>query len=209
MTSDQGKTMKQQRTERETRIMDAIRMKVPDRVPIICGFGYFPAKAQGIPCSAAYYDYDAWYDAYKKTLPDYPADMIFHQGFTPGKALEILQPKQMRWPGYNAPANHGHQAVEVDFLMGNEYDAYLKDPSDYLFRIMMSRVSDNLAGMKDLPKLSDLSGQMGATALAISMASPGTSKAITTLLKAGKEFRKWGKKQAAFMKLLLDLGYPS
>jgi len=98
MTSkhEQEKSASQLREEREKRVMTTIRMEIPDRVPVICGIGYFPAKAQGVPCSAAYYDYEAWYNAYKKTLPDYPADFIFHQGFTPGKALEILAPKQIR-----------------------------------------------------------------------------------------------------------------
>ena len=208
VNSDKGKSAGQLRNERETRIMDAIRMKVPDRVPIICGFGYFPAKAQGIPCSAAYYDYETWYDAYKKTLPDYPADMIFHQPFTPGKALEILNPRQMRWPGFNAPANHGHQAIEVDFMQADEYDDYLYDASDFNMRLMMSRVSENMEGLKDLPKLSDLTGHMGATALAMAFSAPDTKKAVMTLIEAGEEYRKWTDKQAAFMQLLEDCGFP-
>ena len=48
------------REERENRIRDAIRLKIPDRVPVSCGIGYFAANYSGIPCSAAYYDYDAW-----------------------------------------------------------------------------------------------------------------------------------------------------
>ena len=67
--------------------MDAIHLKATDRVPIICGMGYFPAKYAGIPSSAAYYDYDAWFAAYKKTLRDFHADLIYPQPFTPGKAL--------------------------------------------------------------------------------------------------------------------------
>ena len=84
------------RREREQRITDAIKMRMPDRVPVISAIGYFAAKYVGIPCSAAYYDFDAWYDAYEKTLRDFQPDMVFPQGFSPGKALEILNPKQMR-----------------------------------------------------------------------------------------------------------------
>ncbi|MCJ7604775.1 MAG: hypothetical protein MUO19_01915, partial [Dehalococcoidales bacterium] len=83
---------KKLRQERENRVMNAIRLKKTDRVPINCPIGYFPARVAGIPCSAAYYDYDAWYDAYLTTIPDYPADMIYTQGFSPGTALEILSP---------------------------------------------------------------------------------------------------------------------
>src|SRR4030042_4266846 len=117
--SKQGKTPKQLRDEREKRITDAIQLRIPDRVPIICAMGYFPAKYAGIPCSAAYYDYDAWYAAYKKTLKDFQPDMIYQQGFTPGKALEILNPKQMKWPGYGVDPNQGHQSTEMNIIKPN------------------------------------------------------------------------------------------
>jgi len=196
------------RAEREKRIMDCVHLKPTDRVPIICGMSYFPGKYAGVPFSASYYDYNAWYDAYKKTLQDFPADLVYHHAFTPGKALEILQPKQLRWPGYNSDSNHGHQAIEVDFLKGDEYDAFINDPSDYMFRIQMSRVADDLAGLAKLPKLSSLSGQMGAQMLAVSMASPEVAKAISTLQKAGREFRKWQPRIAKFNKMMEDYGFP-
>jgi hypothetical protein len=37
------KSSEQLYEEREKRIEDAIRLKVPDRVPVLLGFGYFPA----------------------------------------------------------------------------------------------------------------------------------------------------------------------
>jgi hypothetical protein len=196
------------REERERRIMDAIALKPTDRVPVICSMGYFPAKATGIPCSAAYYDYDAWYDAYKRTIPDYPADMIFVQPFTPGRALEILAPHQMRWPGYNADARFGHQSVEIDNMRGEDYDDFIEDASDYMFRIHMSRVSDKLAGLARLGRLSDYTGAMGAQRLAMDITSPEVNLAITTLQEAGREMRKWQDKIERFHRMIEDAGYP-
>lgn len=203
-----GKSGKQLRKERETRIMNAIQLKPTDRVPVISSIGYFPAKYTGIPCSAAYYDFDAWYEAYKKTLPDFQADIIYSQPFTPGKALEILAPKTMRWPGHGVDPNQGHQAIEIDNLKADEYDAYMKDPSDFMFRIFLSRVSDNLAGMADIPKLSDIAGQMGAQAIALAFSEPKIAKAINTLQKAGREMRKWQRKLKKFNQLMMDMGFP-
>jgi uroporphyrinogen-III decarboxylase len=203
------RTPQQIRYEKEKRIMDTIRLKIPDRVPVITGMGYFPAKYVGIPCSAAYYDYDAWYDAYKKTLKDFPADIIFPQGFTPGSALEILDPKQNRWPGHGVDPNHGHQSIEIDNMKAEDYDDYINDPSDYVFRIHMSRVSDKLAGLANLPKLSSLgNGSMGAQVLAFMMASPEVSSAIETLLETGREMRRWQDKIERFNQMLLDMGFP-
>ncbi|MFC1949526.1 uroporphyrinogen decarboxylase family protein, partial [Chloroflexota bacterium] len=194
--------------EKEKRITDAIRLKIPDRIPIICGMGYFPAKYTGIPSSAAYYDYDAWLAAYKKTLRDFQPDFIFPQAFTPGKALEILAPKQSRWPGYGVDPYKGHQAIEVESMKEDEYDAFINDPSDYTFRILLSRASDNLAGLATLPKLSGMAGAMGARALAVAITSPEASRAITTLQKTGREIRKWQKRLLKFNKMMLDMGFP-
>jgi hypothetical protein len=203
------KTPQQVRYEKEKRITDAIQLKIPDRVPVITGMGYFPAKYAGIPCSAAYYDYDAWYEAYRKTLKDFPADIIFQQGFMPGKALEILDPKQSRWPGHGVDPNHGHQSIEIVNMEAEDYDDFLKDPSDYIFRIHLSRVSDKLAGLARLPKLSSMgNGFIGAQMLANIMATPEVSAAIETLLETGREMRKWEDKIASFNQMVLDMGFP-
>jgi uroporphyrinogen-III decarboxylase len=205
---EQGKTAAQLVEEKEKRIMDAIRLKPTDRVPIICGMGYFPARYTGTLSSAAYYDYDAWFNAYKKTLRDFQADLIYPQLFTPGKALEYLEPKQTRWPGYGVAPDQSHQAIEVENMKADEYDAFIKDPSDYMFRIHLSRSSENLAGLANLPKLSGISGAMGAQGLAVAITSPEMSLAIRTLQKAGREIRKWQKRMLKFNKMMLDMGFP-
>ncbi|HEY97704.1 MAG TPA: hypothetical protein G4O16_05930 [Dehalococcoidia bacterium] len=203
------KTAAQLRQEREKRVMDAIRMRIPDRVPVISAIGYFAAKYAGIPCSAAYYDYDAWYAAYEKTLRDFQPDMVYQQGFTPGKALEILEPKTMRWPGYGVEPNQGHQAIEIDNLKADEFDRYMDDPSDFMLRVFMSRTSDKMAGLALLPKLSDLGGgPFGIQMLAMAFAEPKLVKAISTLQKAGREMRKWRTKIDKFNQMVLDMGFP-
>jgi hypothetical protein len=206
---NEGKTGKQLRKERETRVMDAIRLKMTDRVPVMSSIGYFPAKYCGIPCSAAYYDYDAWYAAYQKTLRDFQPDIIFVQPFMPGKALELLSPRTMKWPGCGVDPYQGHQAVEIDNMKGEEYDLYMADPSDYMFRIFMSRTSEKLAGLARIPKLSDLGGgPMGPQMMALAFTDPEVARAIRTLQQAGRELRKWRLKQERFSKMILDMGFP-
>jgi hypothetical protein len=205
---EQGKTARQLIVEREKRITDAIHLKPTDRVPIICGMGYFPAKYVGIPSSAAYYDFDAWLAAYRKTLTDYHADMIFHQGFTPGKAMEILKPNNLRWPGYGVDPYKGHQSIEIESMQAEDYDAYLADSTDFMFRTMVARSSDELIGWANLPKLDVLGSGMGAQGLAMALSDPGVAKAIKVMQKAGREMRKWTKRQAKFTQMMLDCGYP-
>jgi uroporphyrinogen-III decarboxylase len=207
---DEGKTPRQQRKEREERIMDAIQLKPTDRVPVMSAMGYFPAKYAGIPCSAAYYDFDAWYDAYHKALKDFRPDMTFVQPFMPGKAMEILNLKTMRWPGYGVDPYQGHQAIEIDNMKADEYDLYMSDTSDYMFRTFMSRAAENMEGLALLPPLSALGGgPFGIQMLARAMAEPEVSKAFRILQKAGREMKKWDSKMARFDKMVLDMGFPT
>ena len=114
--------------EREKRISTAIQLKVPDRIPIEISFQYFPAKYTGIPASAAYYDYDAWLAACKKTLTDFEVDVGGVQSFMPGTVLELLEPRTMQWPGYGPSSLDTHQAIEGEHMKADEYDLFLKNP---------------------------------------------------------------------------------
>ena len=49
--------------EREKRLMDAVALRTPDRVPISLGLNYQPAKFAGTTTWAAYYDWPTWKQA--------------------------------------------------------------------------------------------------------------------------------------------------
>jgi uroporphyrinogen-III decarboxylase len=205
---DIGKPARQLRQERQKRLNDAMDVKVPDRVPISCPIGYFAAKYAGIPCSAAYYDFDAWYNACAKTLKDFRPDTFGATAFKSGKAMEILDPRAHRWPGYNCDPDVGHQWVEYESLKQDEYDLYMQDATDYLIRHHLAFLSDKLKGLEKLPQLCALGqGPVPEQMMAIAIAEPEVAKAITTLLKAGREFRKAERKQVKLQKLLESYGY--
>ncbi len=204
----EGKTAKQLRKEKEDRIHKTIALEIPDRVPIICGMGYFPGKYCHIPSSAAYYDHDAWYNAYKKTVVDYQADLVFPQAPQPGKAMEILELKTSKWPGYGVDEWKGHQAIEIDAMSAGEWDEYLRDPGTFLLRKFMPRVSDKLAGLGKLPDLFDLRGGGGAQMLGMALANPDVEKAFDTLKAYGKEAMKFGETMMKFNRMLEETGNP-
>ena len=133
-TLEHGKTSEELRRERELRVTNAIHLRPTDRVPIICSLGYFVARYAGIPCSAAYYDPDAWLAAYRKTLGDFQPDMSFTQPFFPGTAMEYLNPRFRKWPGHGVAPNHGHQAIEIESLRDDEHDYFLHKPADFCRR---------------------------------------------------------------------------
>ena len=43
---------------REQRVQDAIALRVPDRVPVMCLFGFYPARHAGMTYEEVMYDHD-------------------------------------------------------------------------------------------------------------------------------------------------------
>jgi hypothetical protein len=207
-TLEQGKTPQELRREREQRITDAINLRIADRVPVSCEIGFFAAKYAGIPCSAAYYDCDAWLAAYRKTLRDFQPDMAFTRPFTPGKALEYLEPKYMKWPGHGVDPNHSMQAVEIESMREGEYEVIFKSPADFFIRHHMPRIHGSLEFLAKLPELSNTFWlePWGAQNLAMFVTEPEVEAALKNLQEAGREIRKWQSKAVEFNQVLQDFG---
>jgi hypothetical protein len=201
------KTPEELSQERAKRVAEAIQLKVPDRVPLEIAFGYFPAKYTGVAYEAAYYDYDQWLAACKKTVLDFGADISSVQSFFPGKVLELIDPRNMMWPGHGAFGTH--QFIEGEFMKPDEYHALLKDPTDFVLRMYLPRVSGTMEPFRMMNPLSlPAGGYRGVFTLADAFSNPEIASAIERLQEAGKELRKWGPKMEAFDEEIHKLGFP-
>ncbi len=203
-----NKTTEELRWEREERAMDAIELRIPDRVPVIANVGYLPAKYAGTTCEAAWYDFDSWFEACKKTLKDFEPDFGGPQPFFPGTAYEYLRPRTVKLPGHGVSEYHLHQSIELEFMKTDEYAALISDPSDYTLRTYFPRVYESLAGLEALPKISGLGGMfMSVDALAVALVKPEVAAAIEALQKTGREILKWRSKMAEFHQYVEDIGF--
>ena len=205
---DIDKPAQQLREERYRRLRVAWTVGVPDRVPINCPMGYFPARYAGIPFAAAYDDFDAWYDACETTLQEFRPDTFGSSGYQSGKALAMLELKTAKWPGFGVDPNHGHQSIEVDGLKADEFDLYMKDSDDYLLRVQLPRVSDRLRGLKKIPPLYQLlHGPGAAQSLAMALSDPEVAEVIALLQESGYEMRRVQGKQHKLRRLMESYGY--
>ena len=135
-----GKSAEELCAEREKRMSDAIALRLPDRVPVTIQTGVFAAKYAGIPLSAMYYDHAAYREACLKTVLDFEPDtgasmMLVNSGLV----MELLDVKHQRWPGGNLDADTPYQFVEGEYMKAEEYDLFLDDPSDFIFRYYLPR----------------------------------------------------------------------
>jgi uroporphyrinogen-III decarboxylase len=194
---------------RITRFIQAIKLEEPDRVPVMLPAGFLPAYYAGGTLKTAMYDYDALKRAWLKFLDDFEMDMFAGPGFVlPGKMLDIIDYKFHLWPGHGL-ADHlpSYQFVEGEYMQHEEYDAFIRDPADFLLRVYLPRSAGALAG---LSKLGPLTPFIGIPVFYISQfGDPEIRAAVQTLLDAGQEGAKWQAAVAEVDQAARQAGVPS
>ena len=204
-----GKSAEEMYQERLNRVNDAIQLKVPDRVPVLPHFSFFPAKYTGITLEEVFYDYDKWRLAYKKTLLDFEPDMYPSPMCFPGAAYETLGLKQIKWPGHGVSPDYSFQYLEGEYMLADEYDAFLEDPADYMVRTYLPRIYETLEPLRRLPSLKlMLFGYTGVSLTAI-LARPEVRGAFESLLKAGHQSADFISGMSSFDEEMAELGFPS
>jgi len=127
----------------------------------------------------------------------------------PGPLLDMVDFKQIRWPGHGVSPDHSFQFVEEEYMKAEEYDAFLEDPSDYIVRTYLPRIYGALASFKLLPPLRSMMTGYAAAHLIAAMARPEIATAIEALSRAGRELLRWRSVMDSLQEELSGLGFPS
>lgn len=199
-----GKTPEELYEEREKRLREAIQLKEPDRVPWVLLGG-----DSHLPPSAAYYNPASHREALIRAVLNAQPDIhAATPAATSGLALELLDPKHMKWPGGNLPENISWQAIEQEYMKADEYKLFLADPTDYTLRYLLPRAFGALEPL--LGKMPHLSDRFtGFTSLTPFLASQDFQKVFQIILKAGKEQEKNNRIMGNISEELARLGFPS
>lgn len=189
--------------ERERRLMDAVQLKKPDRVPISIGLNYHPAKLAGTAAWDAYYDFPKWKKAYIDAAEYYQPDRILVVPNQSGNVLEALDARQLCWPGHGVPHTSTHQFVEGEYMKEDEYDLLLNDTSDFLVRRYLPRVYGILEPASNLPPLNTLMTMLPFTTIA----SPGFADMLERMIRISREAAKWQSETSSLVRELIDRGF--
>ena len=206
-----GKTPEELFQERSKRVEDAVQLKEPDRVPVAPTFGFFYAMYAGITPEEAHYDYDQWKMAIKKTVIDLQPDMYANPRTTlmaPGPLLDLVDFKQIKWPGHGVSPDHSFQFVEGEYMKAEEYDAFLDDPSDFVIRTYLPRIYGALEPFRMLPPLRSMMTGYATVHLTAVLARPEITNAIETAIRAGAESARWRSIMDSLQEELTGMGFP-
>jgi hypothetical protein len=155
--------------ERVTRFIKTIKLEEPDRVPVFLPTGNFPAYWGGSSFRELMYDYQKGHRIWKKYMVAF-GDMDIFSGpsFIPcGPIAEAIPSLTQKLPGLGLPEDAPmNQFVEGEYMMADEYDKYMLDPTDYNLRIMMPRTTPLFAPFKRLPPMRAIMGNYWLMALA-------------------------------------------
>jgi hypothetical protein len=206
-----GKTSEELYKEREKRVLDVMALRKPDRVPIMVMFSFFPAKYLGMTVQDVMYDPEKLWKAQWKVMMDFEQDMEqnpFPLRFN-GPLMDSLDFKQLKWPGHGMGPDNSYQFVEGEYMMADEYDHYLLDPTDFMIRKYWPRIFGNMKGLEKLPPLHNIvTYSMGMPTGFALFSSPEVMAALDTFKKAGEKSAQLADYSRRFGAATKEAGFP-
>lgn len=199
--------------EREKRVDDAIRLKVPDRVPMAFCDNFFALKYAGVTVEEAMNDYEKACAAWKKTQADFEWDMFSYTPVhVPARTLNYMGFRQLKWPGHGVGSNSPYQFVEpgtdYEAMPAEDYNWFIDDPSDYVLRRHWPRIYGALEAFRNLPPIHNIVGHFGLFDVLPIMGSPEIASALESFMKAGRETVTWLNAHLKCIQDLKNMGFP-
>ncbi|UCB42128.1 MAG: hypothetical protein JSV77_06565 [Dehalococcoidales bacterium] len=193
---------------RRKRLVDVYQMKEPDRVPVQMPFGNMPLEWAGTSLRNAMYDYNEFKRVAKKFIHDFEMDTYMGPGALPGRLYDLLDYKLYKWPGGGLPDDAtGLQFVEGEYMLADEYDDLIRDPSDFWLRVYLPRVMGSFEPFGKLrPHTSMIEIPTGYFA---PYARPEVQAALQMLIDVGKEMAQWQAAMAECTREAQEFGLPT
>ena len=117
--------------------------------------------------------------------------------------------KLYSWPGHGVAPEHSYQCNEGEYMMADEYDALIQDPSGFFSNVYLPRVFGSLEGFPMLPFLPGILEIYGVAFNFIPFGIPPVQNTYQALFKAGGEALKWAGAIGGADAELATLGYPN
>jgi len=175
------------------RLKDVIELKkTPDRVPVLLLATFMAAHLYGVTPREVMHNTEKLGSIFKKYLLDYKPDYYITPALIgKSKVFEILGYKQYKLPGQGIPEDSVYQYVEGEYMLAEDYQALIDDPSDFWLRIYLPRVFGALEPLKNIPPFTELWEVVLVCAHMIPFGIPEVQNALKALIEAGSEAIAW------------------
>ncbi len=195
---------------RVERVIAALELRVPDRVPVCLGIGYWPGVLGGMtpyevmtdPAGAA----KAWTDFTLRYEPDTMVPPL--PGSAPSAMFEALDYRLYSWPGHGVAKEASFQYNEKEWMLADEYDELIADPWGYMLQTYLPRTVgafEGFAGISspfDFIELPFVAGNM------LAWGSPSMTESLERLAAASRAAGAWAGAIFGCMGQMMSLGFP-
>jgi hypothetical protein len=198
-------------TARVGRVIDALLLeRSPDRVPVNINGGFWPPTRAGLTpyetmtetARAA----EAWVAFNLEFQPDILVSPVLYT--TPAAVFEALDYRLYSWPGHGVGKDMSYQYNEAEYMLEEEYDDLIADPSDFMLRTYLPRVTGAYAGFAGLSSVWDLVELPFVSGHAGGYGSEAMQEGCERLLRAGREVAAWSDIIQPVLRRLVGLGFP-
>jgi Holliday junction resolvase RusA-like endonuclease len=181
---------RQQYRRRVKSLVDAIRLKTPERLPISLNAHFYVAKHSGLTKKEAMYDYEKMAAALIKFHEDFRPDFQAKPA-APAKVFGMLDLRFIDWPGRGLPDETPWQYLEGEYMREDEYDALLADPEGYFRRSLLPRFGSAFGPLAAMPPFTDFMEAAAMPYNLLGFASPGLVEGVQRLAEAAGECFAW------------------
>ena len=138
--------------QRLKRYVTAMRNEKPDMVPIRPFVAEFTAKYAGFTCQQVTHDYNYAFEAACKCAADFDWDaVVANMVYVWTGLTQSIGLKYYGVPGIDIPEDIGFQYREPPegnaFMLPEDYDALIADPTGFLFNTWLPRVSTDVTAI--------------------------------------------------------------
>jgi hypothetical protein len=148
---------------------------------------------------------ELWMRYHEEFNPDIGDTPYFINGFF--EIANILDFKLLKWAGHGLDDNASYQFVESEMMKQDQYDWFLSDPSDFMFRHMFPKVYGSLAPLAKLPTIT-ASYYFFTPFIWVALADPVYQEVGRALSNAASVAAKNLGELTAYHQKLADAGWP-
>jgi hypothetical protein len=192
------------------RIIAAINMEKADRVPVNLNAGWWPAVRAGMTPYDAMHEPvragQAWVDFNLEFQLDALISPVLQT--TPSSVFEAIDYRLYSWPGHGVSKEVSYQYNEKEWMLAEEYDHLIADPSDYMLRAYLPRTVGAFAGFANASSLFDYTELPFVSSQVSVWGSPEVLAGLQSLATAAREVQGWSEATFGAIGKLMSLGFP-
>ncbi len=206
--SPEAETSYKERIDRLRKIYD---MEPHDRpiADLFMGANEYVVRRKGIQGKDIVYNHEKLREPLLEFHNQFQPDSSVAPLPYPGQVMDMLDYQSYIWGGQKLPDDLTIQAVEGEYMLGDEYKEFAADPTNFWMKKYLPRVMPALAPLAMLTELPRVSENVDIIDLVLPFGTPPFQAMLNTLMEAGNALMKMLGVVGQTSAMIAGSGFPS